>query len=640
MDTPPIRSSTRWLRALLVWLLLTAATSALRSSSAAAQNPTTPPTYHVDGASTGGRCSDSHTPSQAESPSTPWCTISAAVAQAPPGSVIRVAPGTYRETVTLTPRDDGVTLMGVGTSRPVIEGDWTRSAGIQLVNGVHDVTITGFEVRDLVASSQGRAVGFLSLDTHNDRIENNVVHAVHGSGLWSYGIMLGTNADPGLVHSVTVSGNRIYDIGPGGESMGIWLLMTTNMLIRDNEIYLVRKEGIRDWYGLANSFIGNRLYLNWTGIALESAVGDYVADNVAYANVWGYDPKHVSEASALTMWGLRTGLWSRFWHNTSYGNTHADIALGMDPPNEDYIDVRDNVFATPGDVHLHDFPSIRGSHIILDGNAYSGSAPFYYTDWNVPHRVEYKTLATLRSALGWEVHGQVGAPQFRDPTDGDFSFDVSGMRPGVSLPDALGAQLGAANVAPASNSWTRYPTRVIASTPVAPYSDLSAAGDGRDDSYWWSSNYNTNASVTFDLRAPKQMNTFVLDMFGHLDPRNPRGYSIQVSNGNRNYWTVSAGVNPDSEGSSYKYTLSSPVTARYVRLNLLTSFGGSTLIFSDFGIGLLAPTGSATSRPAARSANHQSSRHEHRRRDRRAHHRTHSFRRTAKHWSHHRRRAP
>ena len=568
---------------------------AVLASAAAADGPGT---YYVDSASAGGRCSDAYSGDKAQHRTTPWCTITRAVAQVPPGSVVKVASGIYHEEVTLTPADDGITLVGVGARKPVIEGGWTRSTGIQLINGVNEVTINGFEIRDLTSSSQGRAVGILSLNTHNDRIENNVVHAVHAAGLWSYGIMLGTNDSPGLVHDITVSSNRIYDIGPGGESMGIWLLMTTHMTIVRNEIYLVRKEGIRDWYGLDNSLTSNRLYLNWVGIALESAEGDYVANNVSYANVWGYNPKHESESSALTMWHLSAGRWTRFWHNTSYANTHADIALGMNPPNEDYLDIRDNMFASPGDVHIHDFPTVRGAHLIVDGNDYSGPAPLYYSDWTVPHPRMYRTLALLQSELGWERHGQVASPAFRDPVAGDFAFSTSGMHPGVRLPDAFGSQIGAQNVPAASNSWTRYPAHVIASTPELSYLAPASADDGRDDSYWWSTNYSTDGSVTFDLGVAQLINTLVLDFFEHDDPRSPRGYSIQVSNDNRRFTTVLAGNNPDSEGSSYKYSLAAPVLARYVRLNLRTSFGAPTLLFSDFGIGLLSPT------PATASVRH------------------------------------
>jgi hypothetical protein len=135
------------------------------------------------------------------------------------------------------------------------------------------------------------------------------------------------------------------------------------------------------------------------------------------------------------------------------------------------------------------------------------------------------------------------------------------------------------------------------------------------------------------------MNAFVMDIFSHLDPRNPRDYSIQVSSGNLDYTTVASGTNPDSEGSSYKYVLAAPATARYVRLKLIDGFGGSTLIFADFGIGLLAPidrcvpatqaaavvsgsVSSAVQRSADRPARVKCSRrHKHRRRHHRVRHR-------------------
>ncbi|MGA2924837.1 MAG: discoidin domain-containing protein [Solirubrobacteraceae bacterium] len=571
-------------------------------------------TYYVDGSSLAGRCSDSYTVAQAQSTVTPWCTISKAVATVPAGATIQVAPSIYHEQVQLTPRDDGVTLAGVGASKPIVDGDNTREVGIILVNGVHGVTIEGFEVRD-IASPSGRAAGIVSYDTYGDTIADNDIHDVHSGGLWSYGIVLGWNGTPGLVHDVVVSDNRIYDIGPGGESMGIWLLFAEHMTVQGNEIFLVRKEGIRDWGGLQNSFIGNRLYLNWCGITLESATGDLVEDNVSYFNVWGYDPKHVSDPTVLPRWGLSSGQWTMIWHNTSYGNTHADIALGMNLPSSDYLDVRDNVFASPGDVHVQDFPSVRGTHVTFDGNDYSGSAPIYYANWDTPHPT-YATLAAVQSHLGWEAHGQLFTPQFTDPQAGEFDFTNPGLAAGVALPDLYGPQVGARTTGAASESWTRYPVTVIASSPIPSFVNRQNASDGRDDTNWFTTGPD-NGWVTFDLGSPEPVNTFVLDLFSQCDPRNPKRYSIQVSANNVAYTTVLAGTNPDCEGSSYKYTLAAPVSARYVKLNLLSSFGGRALVFSDFAIGLLSPTGNAQPAPAAPKHVQDRSRDRSRRRRRR-----------------------
>ncbi len=141
----------------------------------------------------------------------------------------------------------------------------------------------------------------------------------------------------------------------------------------------------------------------------------------------------------------------------------------------------------------------------------------------------------------------------------------------------------------------------MASTREPSWLGVSAASDGHDDSYWWSNNYSTNGSVTFDLGAAKPVNGFVLDLFDMSDARSPKAYSIQVSSDNIHYTTVLSGTNPDSEGSSYKYLLPSPVTARYVRYNMLSSFGGSTLLFSDFGIGLLSQSAISATASTARA---------------------------------------
>lgn len=231
---------------------------------------------------------------------------------------------------------------------------------------------------------------------------------------------------------------------------------------------------------------------------------------------------------------------------------------------------------------------------------YSGSAPIYYSNWDTPHPTD-ATLAALRSGLGWEADGHTFTPQFANPDAGEFDFANPGLAAGVALPDAYGAQVGARSTGAASETWYRDPATVIASSPIPSYVHRQNAGDDRDNTNW----FTTNAAggwVTFDLGSAQPINTFVLDMFDQCDPRNLKGYSILVSGNNLSYSTVLAGTNPDCEGSSYKYTLSSPVTARYVKLNLLSSFGGQALVFSDFGIGLLAPTGGG--QPPALTARH------------------------------------
>jgi parallel beta helix pectate lyase-like protein len=52
-------------------------------------------TAYVDGASVGGACSDTRTPAQAASPTTPWCSIATAAIKAPSGATVLVRAGSY-----------------------------------------------------------------------------------------------------------------------------------------------------------------------------------------------------------------------------------------------------------------------------------------------------------------------------------------------------------------------------------------------------------------------------------------------------------------------------------------------------------------------------------------------------------------
>lgn len=576
--------------------VVVSATDPNGSTGSQASQPTSvvaaapPQTIYVS--STSG--SDSNDGSQGA----PLQTIGAAMAMCHGGGdTVAVSPGIYAEAVTIPAECSNMTLTGSGPTRPIIDGGNTLLFGVTFANGVHNVTVNGFEIRNFRASGAGhglmKAAGIFADATWGDTIENNDIHDITGAKpAMSYGMWIGDQIVPGLAHDVTIVGNRVHNIGPGGESDGILLLFSTRMTVEGNEVYLVRKEGIRDWRGLNNTFASNVLYLNWIGINLESGVGAMVVNNTSYDSVWGYSAKHVNGVTAvLAAWAPSAPQWDYFWHNTSYGNAHADIALGMNPPVEDYVDIRDNIFADPGDVNLHDFPKARGNNIIVDGNAYSGSAFRYAAAWPAPWK-GIADLPTLTSTLGWETNGQAFAPQFTNPSIGDFSFDPAGLQPGIVLGDQYGNQVGARNPNIASNSWIQYPATVIASTLEYPDSlnlnhRMQYAADGTDQRFWQSAPL-TGWQI-YDLGSAQTMNTFIIDVYRHMDPRNPKTLTIDVSNDGTNFTTVVNATNPDAEGSADWYQLASPVTARYVRLNITSTFKGLHAILADFRIGLLSP---------------------------------------------------
>lgn len=83
----PCRISGPHLRAALGALL---AALALAGAPAAAHAST-----YVDGASTGGACSDARIVARAASPATPWCSLVTAALKAPSGSTVLVRGGSY-----------------------------------------------------------------------------------------------------------------------------------------------------------------------------------------------------------------------------------------------------------------------------------------------------------------------------------------------------------------------------------------------------------------------------------------------------------------------------------------------------------------------------------------------------------------
>lgn len=515
----------------------------------------------------------------------PYRTISKAAATVRPGDTVLVGSGVYPEQVRLGSNSRNVTYRGVGPTKPIVDGQGQQMRGfMSLAGGASNVVIESFEIT-------GQKLAGIEIEgsSHGAVVRNNYIHDIHDPGtLFSHGFRGGQGT-----RGLRIEHNTIHSIGPGGEAIGVFLIQTRDAVVDGNEIYLCRKEGIRDWQGLDNTITGNRSFLNWVGIALSGSTGTTVSNNYAYNNVWGFNPKHVSSPAAVSRWNLAQPHWSRIWHNTAYGNTAASVVVGGNQPALDYLDVRDNVFANAGTVHVHDFPGLRGTHLNLDGNVYS-EAPasptaLYHAGWQDPHSPVIRDIATYRS-FGFELNGQQAELSFADPGAGDLRY-TGNLQGGVQLGDALGRQLGAGGFTGAGVTWTRFPMTPVAASPYPSFLRLSGASDGRDRTYWMSTSGQLSGWVLFDLGAVRTFNTIVLDVFAHHDARNIRGYSFEASGDGTNFRTFLSGSNPDSLGSSYKYELRQPVTGRYLRLNIIDNFGGSGVVFSDLGVGMLAPAG-------------------------------------------------
>jgi hypothetical protein len=495
----------------------------------------------------------------------PFGTVQQAVTVARGGDTVLVASGRYPETVWLDGRSSGVTFRGVGASRPVIDGGGSRKYGVSTTRELEGATIDNFEI----AGQTDEGVRLLG---RSNLLTNSVIHHVGGGGNRDARGVVGWGERLRVVH------NTIASIGPGGEAMGIMLANSRDSQVDANTIYLIRKEGVRDFMGLDNEITNNRIFLTWTAIAPNQSAGGYIANNYLYKNTQGFNPKHTGDPPTLKYWNIDTPHWTRFWHNTVYASSASSAAIAINAPVADYIDIRDNIFADAGGTYLADAVGARGNHMIVDGNAYARTpaAPrwLYHTGYNFGAD-GYQDLAEIRSGLGWEQHGTTIDPRLRDPANGDLDYNSASPAAAGSLdlPDPLGRQLGARGLPPAPVTWTEYAMKPIASSSAQTWytaNHLNDTSDGAHQTYWLTSTAN-NEFVTYDFGQARTIDHLVLDVYSDGDKRMVRNYRFEASNDNVHYHTILQGTNPDSRGSSYKYELPT-TTTRYLRFTLIDSF--------------------------------------------------------------------
>lgn len=163
-------------------------------------------------------------------------SIQDAVRKASPGDIIKVYPGTYRETVFID--KDNVRLMGVVEERkwPVLDGGGKLNDGV-LVSG-HGVSVERLHVR------RYKGNGIMTQGGNNFRILSNIVEgtSVYGifpqfgkNGLVSRNVIWGTEDAAiyvGMCENVDVTHNETF-----GSVMGIEGENSHNILIENNYVH-------------------------------------------------------------------------------------------------------------------------------------------------------------------------------------------------------------------------------------------------------------------------------------------------------------------------------------------------------------------------------------------------------------------
>ncbi|MFZ5432218.1 MAG: right-handed parallel beta-helix repeat-containing protein [Calditrichota bacterium] len=172
-----------------------------------------------------------------------YMAIQPAIDDADPGDFIQVDPGTYYEhNITINKSltingDPGDGTPGPGTNAPVIDGQDLYVDCFKLVNGVSNVTIQGFEIKNYTAGTgngEGNAVQAWVASTTNITIADNYMHDLR----WN-GVLVGNDGATGTHNGWTIARNILDNFGTGTFSFsgyGFELTNTSNGVIEDNII--------------------------------------------------------------------------------------------------------------------------------------------------------------------------------------------------------------------------------------------------------------------------------------------------------------------------------------------------------------------------------------------------------------------
>ena len=487
----------------------------------------------------------------------PWTTIQAAVDAARPGDTVVVEHGRYAETVTVVTSD--LALRAATGALPLIDGEGAREYGIHVPRGaaVKRLRIEGFEI----ARQTLKGIWVDEPDAAGITIRGNVVHHI-----WEKGIDV-----RGTRH--LVEGNVIYMIGNDQEAMGIQLENTRDCVARDNDVFLCKKTAIRDAAGAGNLVESNLMHMCWCGLDFNTSSGARALNNYIYANLTGFNPKHLNGESG----------WNLFRHNSLHGNRGENVSIAVNRadwlpdvgPDLDYLDIQNNLFGPCGYVHLWNRPQIVGENVIIDNNVYCGRPGwppyFYQVEWHRSKRPGLDSLTRMQEETGFGAAGMTAESPFLDPDHGnlDYPDDSPFTAGGADLGGPLGRQLGARGVRQPITRFVRVPMEAVAAS--ANEDLMHYTTDGRYYTEWHSGTETEDQWITYEFTDRRPFTHLVLVPVGHKVEFNIRRYEFLVSENGERFELLLAGENNDS-GSMFIYELDAPIAPRFLKLRMLDKF--------------------------------------------------------------------
>jgi hypothetical protein len=367
----------------------------------------------------------------------PFRTIQKGADVAQRGDTVLVKSGVYAEAVAL--KHSGVTFQALTPETPpkIDGGKRSRRYGFYTPKGtaVSDVTIDGFEIFDQEAYGILIDEPSAKYQSISVRLLNNTIHHVRHRGIQMSG------------RRYIARDNLIYMIGNSGESSGIQFNRVKDGEIRNNQIYLVRKQCIR--VRLCNNVLIQDNVLasaGYNGLAWNSVLGNIRAYNNYIYNICvsAFEAKHSNEDGNTER--------NRFWHNTVHNSYGYAVSIWANDPPADYYDLQNNIFSAASHGFIRNVPpGLAEPHLYIDGNLYhqrDGRPHYVYGDQWLGGPA--KTLAQMQSKTSFGKNGKAFDPQLSDPSHGQLDYpDTSPAAQGsLDLPSPFGRQLGARGLTP------------------------------------------------------------------------------------------------------------------------------------------------------------------------------------------------
>jgi len=158
-------------------------------------------------------CSDSYTTTQAQNPSTPWCTFSHSISQLIAGDTLTALNGTYREALNINKSGSSglpIIIQAQNKWKSVISptsAQASKNLSIIIILGGTYVKLSNFEILGPSDGTATQGIKSLSGSSGDDLIKGNKIHHVGTVACCGGAAILSAG------HNNIIDSNLIYDIG-------------------------------------------------------------------------------------------------------------------------------------------------------------------------------------------------------------------------------------------------------------------------------------------------------------------------------------------------------------------------------------------------------------------------------------------